>query len=206
MESTACTRTSNRLAHRTDRRLCRASSRSSERICGERWWGVARTNRADCPFCPGHESQTPPAVDSREDEAGQWRVRVVPNMYPGGDAAERRRARHCDHGRRCRSRGRRARGDHRIGSARRSFVGPVGCRIRRSAGHLCRHDWHIGTTMAGFEYGLVFKNVGPRAGASLAHLHSQVIALPQLPPTVAAEFASRRASLRPCTNGVRIAT
>jgi UDPglucose--hexose-1-phosphate uridylyltransferase len=40
-----------------------------------------------------------------------------------------------------------------------------------------------------FQYGLVFKNVGPRAGASLAHLHSQVIALPQLPPTIAAEFA-----------------
>jgi UDPglucose--hexose-1-phosphate uridylyltransferase len=39
-----------------------------------------------------------------------------------------------------------------------------------------------------FEYGLVFKNVGQQAGASLAHLHSQLIALPQLPPAVAAEF------------------
>jgi UDPglucose--hexose-1-phosphate uridylyltransferase len=39
-----------------------------------------------------------------------------------------------------------------------------------------------------FEFGLVFKNLGPRAGASLVHLHSQLIALPQLPAIVAAEF------------------
>lgn len=41
----------------------------------------------DCPFCPGHESETLPEVaalrapGSRPDAPG-WRVRVVPNRYP----------------------------------------------------------------------------------------------------------------------------
>jgi UDPglucose--hexose-1-phosphate uridylyltransferase len=41
---------------------------------------------------------------------------------------------------------------------------------------------------AGLRYGLIFKNQGARAGASLAHLHSQLIALPDIPPTVTAEL------------------
>jgi UDPglucose--hexose-1-phosphate uridylyltransferase len=50
-----------------------------------------------------------------------------------------------------------------------------------------------------FSYALVFKNQGPRAGASLAHVHSQFIALPRVPSAVSAEveraerqFAERR--------------
>jgi UDPglucose--hexose-1-phosphate uridylyltransferase len=39
-----------------------------------------------------------------------------------------------------------------------------------------------------FRYGLVFKNQGPRAGASIGHLHSQFIALPAVPPAVDAEL------------------
>ena len=37
-----------------------------------------------------------------------------------------------------------------------------------------------------FRYGLVFKNQGPQAGASLAHLHSQLVALPAVPSNVGA--------------------
>ena len=39
-----------------------------------------------------------------------------------------------------------------------------------------------------FRYGLVFKNQGPRAGASLAHLHSQLVALPAVPSNVGREM------------------
>ena len=39
-----------------------------------------------CPFCPGHESKTPPEVlsfrDCGEQNAPGWRVRVVPNKFP----------------------------------------------------------------------------------------------------------------------------
>ena len=47
-----------------------------------------------CPFCPGHESDTPPEVarlgSGRADAPG-WRVRAFPNLYPiigGPDAHE----------------------------------------------------------------------------------------------------------------------
>ncbi len=34
-----------------------------------------------CPFCPGNEESTPPALETI-GEVGNWRVRVVPNLYP----------------------------------------------------------------------------------------------------------------------------
>jgi UDPglucose--hexose-1-phosphate uridylyltransferase len=38
-----------------------------------------------CPFCPGHESMTPPEVarsGAGEADTPGWQVRVVPNLYP----------------------------------------------------------------------------------------------------------------------------
>src|SRR5688572_22936803 len=40
----------------------------------------ADPNRA-CPFCPGNEESTPPALEAYGPE-GNWQVRVVPNLYP----------------------------------------------------------------------------------------------------------------------------
>ena len=34
-----------------------------------------------CPFCPGHEEQTPPALETY-GPSGDWLLRVVPNRYP----------------------------------------------------------------------------------------------------------------------------
>lgn len=34
-----------------------------------------------CPFCPGHEEELPPALESY-GQGGEWRLRVVPNRYP----------------------------------------------------------------------------------------------------------------------------
>ena len=39
-------------------------------------------DEVSCPFCPGHESITPPAVFTSSDDDGHWRVRVVPNKFP----------------------------------------------------------------------------------------------------------------------------
>ncbi len=35
----------------------------------------------ECPFCPGHEESTPPALETYGRD-GQWIVRIVPNRYP----------------------------------------------------------------------------------------------------------------------------
>ena len=34
-----------------------------------------------CPFCPGNEEATPPALET-VDSSGSWQVRVIPNLYP----------------------------------------------------------------------------------------------------------------------------
>lgn len=47
---------------------------------------VEAVDARPCPFCPGNEEATPPALETYGDD-GAWRVRVVPNLYPafGGD-------------------------------------------------------------------------------------------------------------------------
>ncbi|HZT65443.1 MAG TPA: galactose-1-phosphate uridylyltransferase [Acidimicrobiales bacterium] len=40
-----------------------------------------------CPFCPGNEEATPPALETY-GPTGQWRVRVVPNLYPAFEGDE----------------------------------------------------------------------------------------------------------------------
>lgn len=39
------------------------------------------TSSADCPFCPGHEEELPPALETYGAD-GRWMLRVVPNRYP----------------------------------------------------------------------------------------------------------------------------
>jgi UDPglucose--hexose-1-phosphate uridylyltransferase len=42
------------------------------------------------------------------------------------------------------------------------------------------------------EYALIFKNVGPTAGASLEHSHSQLLAIPIVPPSFISELEAAR--------------
>ncbi len=42
------------------------------------------------PFAAGHEDQTPPELHSLPGENGDWRVRVVPNLYPALSPGGRR--------------------------------------------------------------------------------------------------------------------
>jgi UDPglucose--hexose-1-phosphate uridylyltransferase len=48
-------------------------------------FALSRTSIEDttrpCPFCPGHEEASPPALETY-GPAGNWLVRVVPNLYP----------------------------------------------------------------------------------------------------------------------------
>lgn len=183
---------------------------------------LAPATRESCPFCPGHEVETPPAVADLRDEAGNWRVRVIPNKFPAvtllpGSAAQAELSfppveavvaefpcaelaiparpalaeRH--------SRSGTAIGAHEviIETARhevrtgalsrqelRDLIDVYAGRIRhwRQDGRLRHAHW--------------FKNQGGEAGASIAHLHSQLLVLPEMPPTVAAEFGRAAASYR----------
>ena len=150
---------------------------------------------AECPFCPGHEHDTPPAVYELPNVEGGWQTRVVPNKYPAvSEAAGAPDARASFRTR-------------PTSPPATSIVPAVGIHevIIESPRHIDRisalsagevrnvlntyslrlRHWRDDERLA---YGLVFKNQGPRAGASLAHVHSQFIALPAIPPAVESEL------------------
>jgi UDPglucose--hexose-1-phosphate uridylyltransferase len=151
---------------------------------------------AFCPFCEGNEAKTPPEITavrtngSRPDTPG-WSVRVVPNKFPAlgieGDL-ERKGVGIYD-----RLRGI---GAHEVivettrhdlaladmpRSQVRAVVGVYRDRLR---------DLHKDPR---FKYILLFKNHGAVAGASLSHPHTQLIATPVTPRTVAVELETAKA-------------
>ena len=151
---------------------------------------------AFCPFCPGHEGKTPPEIaalrpdGSRPDTPG-WRVRVIPNKFPAlmiEGELERKAMGIYD-----RMRGVGAHEvivehpDHHLALADmplEHYAGVVQMYAERHADLLKDKR---------FKYILLFKNHGATAGASLAHGHSQIIATPVTPRTVAVELDSARA-------------
>jgi len=109
---------------------------------------------ASCPFCAGHEDMTPPQTLVLPEQ-GDWKVRVVPNLYP---ALERQEV--VVHSRRhIRS----------IAEADDDELELVAEAWRRRAAD---------------EPGYVFPllNEGREAGASLPHSHSQLAWLPEPAP------------------------
>lgn len=117
------------------------------------------TERA-CPFCAGHEDQTPPETLRLGDGAAGWDVRVVPNLYP---ALERQEV--VVHG---------PEHVHSLGELRDSTLDSVAeawQRRARDTGGNC----------------FPFVNEGRDGGASLPHSHSQLAWLPAPAPQAVAE-------------------
>lgn len=141
-----------------------------------------------CPFCAGHEDLTPATLAQATDSNGAWQVRIVPNKYPAvawdgamgvgsgdvlGKAAQPPSGAH----------------EVFIESPRHVqdivelSVAELAVVLRMyrdrlrywSADHRTRHV-------------TLFKNVGSAAGASLEHVHSQLVALPSVPPVIAEEL------------------
>lgn len=143
-----------------------------------------------CPFCYGNEAKTPGEVfairPSGEPNSPNWKVRVIPNKYPvlriEGDP--------------------RSRGyglydvmdgvgaheiiietpDHDRGLADLSPAELADVLKAYRARFLdLRNDFR-------FRYMVLFKNHGIMAGATLHHSHSQLIAVPMIPPVAATEL------------------
>jgi len=110
---------------------------------------------ATCPFCAGHEEMTPPHTLVLP-EGGDWRVRVVPNLYPALDRQEV--VVHTpEH----------VRSFAEVNDDQLDLVAEAWQR-RRSA------------EPGGYLHALV--NEGREAGSSLPHSHSQLAWLPDGPP------------------------
>lgn len=150
---------------------------------------IDRRNHADdCPFCPGNEDQTPTEILKIPTE-GQWQLRVVKNLYPVfGDESSPSDVNigihhvisgygrheviidHASHG-------------ILLGEMAVEHISDLFSLYRdRMTALYNTNDKHT--------YVLVFKNFGPASGGSIAHTHSQVIAMPVIPANVEMELAN----------------
>jgi UDPglucose--hexose-1-phosphate uridylyltransferase len=114
-----------------------------------------------CPFCPGNESETPPEIQ-RVGDSRAWRVRVFPNKYPAVD-------------------------DHEVivesprHDASFDEIDDVAVVISVYA------DRYRSLSAKQPPYVALFKNHGRTAGASISHIHSQIAAVPFVPPRIQTE-------------------
>ena len=148
-----------------------------------------------CPFCPGNEDKTPPPVYLVRPSNGVratagWSVRVVPNKFPALQIEG---------------------GLDRRGEGLYDRMNGVGAHevIIESPDH--QSDLadlpveHIHEVMLAYRermidlhkdkrlrYVLIFKNHGERAGATLEHTHSQLIATPIIPRFLQEELEGAR--------------
>ena len=143
-----------------------------------------------CPFCVGNEARTPSDV-LREpaDPAQAWLARIVPNRYPFVEAADPAAGDDGDP--------RPARGVHDVvieSPRHETSILAVDSAGWRAAWELVRRRLAALAGRGDLAWGTVFKNSGPRAGASLEHVHSQLVAIDFVPPAMRAEFeaAARR--------------
>lgn len=150
---------------------------------------------ATCPFCEGQEDKTPMEVLAYRPRPGApntagWTLRVVPNKYPAlmiegnldrqgeglydkmnGVGAHEVIIETPTH-------------DKTFANLDDSTIESVLWAFRDRIVDLKRD--------ARFRYVMVFKNHGAAAGATLAHSHSQLIALPVVPVNVAEEMAGAK--------------
>ena len=128
-----------------------------------------------CPFCSGHEQDTPTEVDAARlagTNANQpgWTVRAFANLYP-------------------------ATVQHEViaeGAEHREHPCDLDVSTWRDAITVWQRRILAVEATDGTACAFLFKNVGARAGASIAHNHSQVIGLPELPPRLELERSQQR--------------
>jgi UDPglucose--hexose-1-phosphate uridylyltransferase len=144
-----------------------------------------------CPFCSGNESMTPPEILAFRDprtgpDSPGWQVRVVPNKYPAvvetGDLSHQTNHLYASQN---------GVGTHEVivenpehcidmaDLNERQFDAVLRAYRDRMAELQKDRRWH---------HVLIFKNQGGAAGATLEHVHSQLIALPMIPREVDDEW------------------
>lgn len=144
-----------------------------------------------CPFCPGREGETPPEVLAYRDSSSTantpgWRVRVVPNKYPAlagvGDFSPMSASPyHAMSG---------------VGAHEVIIESPRHCLRMAELGEIevedvlraYRHRLIVLQNDPRWKSILVYKNEGSAAGATLEHVHSQLLALPMVPREIDQEW------------------
>jgi UDPglucose--hexose-1-phosphate uridylyltransferase len=138
-----------------------------------------------CPFCPGNEEATLPALETL-DEGGQWRMRVIPNLYPAFDGDEPFAVHHLGpvHVEA------EASGIHEVFVYTPDHDGGVHLFSDDDAARMMqllsrRLQEHSATGNVRYTQAII--NHGREAGASLAHPHGQLLGLPFVPGEILEE-------------------
>jgi UDPglucose--hexose-1-phosphate uridylyltransferase len=148
-----------------------------------------------CPFCAGNETMTPPEVfayranPEHSDRPG-WTVRVVPNKYPAvvndGNSSKHKDGIYESMN---------GLGVHEVIIESPDHVENMAMLSEKQLEQvlLAYRDrmLHLRPDKR-WRYILVYKNQGTEAGATLPHVHSQLIALPLVPKEVAEEMTGAR--------------
>jgi len=141
------------------------------------------------PFAAGHEDQTPPEVFALR-ENGQWRVRVVPNLYPAlttGDGAGGDDPLAGGRGEPDLFSSRPALGAHEVIVNAPDPVSSL-AELEPEQVETAMSVWRERSRAhADAAYVHVIVNEGKEAGASLPHTHAQLYALPFVPAAIARE-------------------
>jgi len=146
--------------------------------------------RESCPFCPGNEAMTPPQVLAQHMGDDGWTLRVVPNRYP----ALRTEIQMSREGRGLFD-SMAGVGAHEVVIETRDHSLTLSDLPAAQIENILR-AWQ--ERMADLSRDirlksiLAFKNHGQPAGATLFHAHSQLVALPLVPPAVGEELRGSR--------------
>jgi UDPglucose--hexose-1-phosphate uridylyltransferase len=159
-----------------------------------------------CPMCPGNEHMTPPAVLvylksngeilKTKDENGfrlkNWLIRVVPNLFPAFAPPKEPKDQH--HIMKSDSFGC-AIGHHEVlVESPRHDEDPADAELLQLV-HVInayKDRLHELSEKPYVRYVSIFRNHGLESGASLTHVHSQIIAMPFVPTVVEKEIAASR--------------
>ncbi|MDN5361022.1 MAG: UDPglucose--hexose-phosphate uridylyltransferase [Moorella sp. (in: firmicutes)] len=146
---------------------------------------------ASCPFCPGHEKETPPEVlafraEGTAPDTPGWQVRVVPNKFaalaPGGEVTTESKGLYQTMS---------GTGAHEViieGPEHNTFFVDLAPDHAIQVLKAWRQRYLQLSRNKNLKYIQLFKNHGRTAGASLEHPHSQIIATPLVPAAVNQEI------------------
>lgn len=138
-----------------------------------------------CPFCPGNEEATPPALEQIDSE-GKWTLRVVPNLYPAFEGDGNLTVRNLGPVHTMAD----ASGIHEvfvITPDHTSGVGTFADNVIRNIMTALRRRFEEHARTPNVRYTQAFINHGREAGASLSHPHGQILGLPFVPGEILEE-------------------
>lgn len=140
-----------------------------------------------CPFCPGNEEETPPALETY-GPSGQWLVRIVPNLYPAFEGSQPLSVQNLGPVFAQAP----ASGIHEVLVLSREHDASWADLDERQAGLVMaalRDRFEEHASIPDVRYTQAIVNHGREAGASIEHPHGQLLAVPFVPKELADEEA-----------------